>query len=74
MRFYMTSMFRRLLFEFRLQRLSVVIHVAMALLLAFVSAAACRMLLLMPFWLGAVIGIVIYVFLIVGIGGEERFE
>lgn len=68
------SMFRRLLFEFRLLRLSVVIHIAMALLLAFVSAATCRMLLLMPFWLGKVIGIVIYVLIILGIRAEDRFE
>jgi hypothetical protein len=46
----------------------------MALLLAFVSAAACRMLLLMPFWLGGVIGIVIYVLIVLGIRAEDRFE
>jgi hypothetical protein len=46
----------------------------MALLLALVSAAACRMVLLIPFWLGAVIGIVIYVLIIVGIRAEDRFE
>lgn len=68
------GMFRRLLFEFRLLRLSVVIHIAMAFLLAFVSAATCRMLLLMPFWLGAVIGVVIYVLIILGIRTEDRFE
>jgi hypothetical protein len=67
-------MFRRLLFEFRLLQLSVVIHVAMAFLLGFVSAATCRMLLLMPFWLGAVIGVVLYVLIILGIRAEDRFE
>lgn len=68
------SMLRRLLFEFRLLRLSVVIHIAMALLLALVSAAACRMVLLMPFWLGAAIGIVIYVLIILGMRAEDRFD
>ena len=68
------SIFRRLVFELRLIRVSLIVHVVIAALLALVSAVACRMLFLMPWWVGAVLGIVIYGVVVLGIKNDDRID
>lgn len=55
-------------------RSSLVVHSLIAGVMAAASAISCRLLFLIPFWLGGVIGVLIYVVIVIGIRAEERFD
>lgn len=55
-------------------RFSLVVHILIASVMAAASAISCRLLFLIPFWLGGVIGVLIYVVIVIGIRAEERFD
>ena len=53
---------------------AVVVHILIASVMAAASAISCRLLFLIPFWVGGVLGVLIYIVIVIGIRAEERFD
>lgn len=55
-------------------RFSLVVHILIASVMAAASAIGCRLLFLTPFWVGGIVGVVIYIVIVIGIRADERFS
>ena len=56
------------------QKIFAAVHILIASVMAAASAISCRLLFLIPFWLGGILGVLIYIVFVVGIRAEERFD
>lgn len=52
-------------------RLSVVLHILIACVFAAVTAISCRVFFLLPFWLGGILGVLLYLVIVAGIKTED---
>lgn len=55
-------------------RFSLVVHILIASVTAAASAISCKLLFLIPFWLGGILGVLFYVVIVIGIRSDERFD
>lgn len=55
-------------------RFSLVVHILIASVFAVATAISCRLLFLVPFWLGGILGVLIYTVMLVGIRAEDRLD
>lgn len=54
-------------------RFSVLVHLLIASVFIAATAISCRLLFLIPFWLGGIFGVIIYAGILIGIRVDERF-
>ena len=55
-------------------RFSFLVHLLIASIFGAAIAISCRVFFLLPFWLGGILGVLIYVVIVVGTRAEDWFD